>query len=434
MFDIISSKLTDILYKLGKKGKLSPQDVKSAMKDFKKILLEADVNYRVTQSFCDAVEKEATGEKVLKSFTPKEMITKIVYEKLIEILGKGEELNLKKSPSPIMLIGLQGAGKTTTAIKLALFLQKKGRKSLVVPCDVKRPAAYEQLKTLADMNGIPFFERKLPDVVRLSKIALSQAVLKRYDVVIFDTAGRLHIDKEMIQEAERIRDTVTPDEILLVADGMTGQDAVNIAQEFKNTIGLTGVILTKMDGDARGGAALSIRKVTDKPIKFLGIGEKVDALEQFYPDRLASRILGMGDLSSLQEKAQQVMDVEKAAELQRKIKEAELTLEDFLYQIKQMKRMGSFDEVLEMLPGGKGLKNMLDERMLIKTEAIINSMTKGERKNPKIIDGSRKRRIAKGSGTDVHDINEILREYEMVQKMLKQMKKGKMKMPFPIRF
>ncbi len=434
MFDIISSKLTDILYKLGKKGKLSPQDVKSAMKDFKKILLEADVNYRVTQSFCDAVEKEATGEKVLKSFTPKEMITKIVYEKLIEILGKGEELNLKKSPSPIMLIGLQGAGKTTTAIKLALFLQKKGRKSLVVPCDVKRPAAYEQLKTLADINGIPFFERKLPDVVRLSKIALSQAVLKRYDVVIFDTAGRLHIDKEMIQEAERIRDTVTPDEILLVADGMTGQDAVNIAQEFKNTLGLTGVILTKMDGDARGGAALSIRKVTDKPIKFLGIGEKVDALEQFYPDRLASRILGMGDLSSLQEKAQQVMDVEKAAELQRKIKEAELTLEDFLYQIKQMKRMGSFDEVLEMLPGGKGLKNMLDERMLIKTEAIINSMTKGERKNPKIIDGSRKRRIAKGSGTDVHDINEILREYEMVQKMLKQMKKGKMKMPFPIRF
>jgi len=434
MFDIISSKLTDIIYKLGKKGKLHPQDIKSAMKDFKKILLEADVNYRVAQAFCDAVGKDAMGEKVLKSFTPKEMITKIVYEKMIDILGKGEEITLKKTPSPIMLIGLQGAGKTTTAIKLALFLQKKGRKSLVVPCDVKRPAAYEQLKALADANEIPFFERKLPNVVKLSKIALSQGILKRYDVVIFDTAGRLHIDKEMIAEAGKIRDIVNPDEIFLVADGMTGQDAVNIAQEFKKTIGLTGVILTKMDGDARGGAALSIRRVTEKPIKFLGIGEKVDALEQFYPERLASRILGMGDLSSLQEKAQKVMDVEKAAELQRKIKEAELTLEDFLYQIKQMKKMGSVDEILEMLPGGKGLKNMLDEQMLIKTEAIINSMTKEERKNPKIIDGSRKRRIARGSGTDVHDINEILKEYEMVQKMLKQMKKGKMKMPFPIRF
>ena len=434
MFDLISSKLTDIIYKLGKKGKLHPQDIKSATKDFKKILLEADVNYRVAQSFCDAVEKEAIDEKVLKSFTPKEMITKIVYEKMIETLGKGEELNLKKSPSPIMLIGLQGAGKTTSAIKLALFLQKKGRKSLVVPCDVKRPAAYEQLKILADANEIPFFEKKLPNVVKLSKIALSQAILKRYDAVIFDTAGRLHIDKEMIGEAEKIRDTVNPDEILLVGDGMTGQDAVNIAQEFKKTIGLTGVILTKMDGDARGGAALSIRKVTEKPIKFLGVGEKVDALEQFYPERLASRILGMGDLSSLQERAQNVMEVEKTAELQKKIKEGELTLEDFLYQIKQMKKMGSFDEILEMLPGGKGLKNMLDESMLIKTEAIINSMTKEERKNPKTIDGSRKRRIAKGSGTDVHDINEILKEYEMVQKMLKQMKKGKMKMPFPMKF
>jgi len=434
MFDIISSKLTDILYKLGRKGKLSPNDIKSAMADFKKILLEADVNYRVAQSFCNAVEKEAMGEKVLKSFTPREIITKIVYEKLIEILGKGEELNLKKSPSPIMLIGLQGAGKTTTAIKLALFLQKRGKKSLVVPCDVKRPAAYEQLKILADANGIAFFERRLPNVVKLSKIALSQAILKRYDAVIFDTAGRLHIDKEMILEAEKIRDTIVPDEILLVADGMTGQDAVNIADEFKNTIGLTGVILTKMDGDARGGAALSIRKVTEKPIKFLGVGEKVSALEQFYPDRLASRILGMGDLSSLQEKAQQVMDAEKAAELQRKMKTAELTLEDFLYQIKQMKKMGSFDDILEMLPGGKGLKDMLDEAMLIKTEAIINSMTKEERRNSKIIDGSRKRRIAKGSGTDVHDINEILREYEMVQRMLKQAKKGKMRMPFPIKF
>lgn len=425
MFGKIQGSLKRIIRNITKKGILTSELVKEGLTEIKKSLIEADVNIDVAEKFVKDVEKIATGERVLKSFNPYEMLLKIVYDELIRIIGNPEPLKLSRFPSVIMLLGLQGSGKTTTSVKLAKLLKKKGKNPVLVPCDVKRPAAFEQLKDLAIRYELPYFPTFMNDAVKLAKSAMTQSILKRYDVIIFDTAGRLHIDEDMIKEAIEIKENTKPEETILVVDGMTGQDAVNIAREFDKRIGITGIILTKMDGDERGGAVLSVREVTGKPIKFMCVGEKIDDIEDFRPEGIASRILGMGDIRELQEKAKTALDAEKQKEFQEKLKKAELNLEDFLEQIKGFKKMGSMEKILEMIPGGEKFKDMMDDKALIRTEAIINSMTKEERKNPSIIDGSRKRRIAKGSGTTVQEINRLLKEYEMVVQMMKQMKKGK---------
>jgi len=422
MFDKLSERIKSIARNLSGKGRLSASQVKESMRDIRRALLEADVNLQVATDFVNEVENEAISRKIYDSFTPAEMIVQIVGEKLIGLIGKADPLVLDKQPSSILLVGLQGSGKTTTAIKLGYFLKSKGKNPFLIPADVKRPAAFEQLRDMAERENLPYFPERFDNEVKLCKQALSRSVLSRYDTLIFDTAGRLHIDIEMIKQIKQIKETVTPSEILLVADSMTGQDAVNIAKDFDEALGITGIILTKMDGDARGGAALSMRKVTGKPIKFIGIGEKPDALEVLHPERLASRILGMGDLKTLQEKAEKAIEKEDAVKLHQKLKEGKLDLEDFLGQIKQLKKMGSLDALLDMFPGGKGLKKMMDEKQMVRTEAIIQSMTPGERKNPSILDGSRRKRIANGSGTSVQDINRLLKEFKMAQKLLKQMK------------
>ncbi len=422
MFENLTEKIQEIARNLTGKGRLKESDVKAGMRDIRRALIEADVNLQVAKDFVSKVEEEAINRKVYDSFSPAEMIIKIVGEKLIELLGEPSELSLEGQPASILLIGLQGSGKTTTAIKLANYLRTKGRKPYLIPADVKRPAAFEQLRDLAIKEELPYFEKRPPNEVKLCKLALTQSVIKRYDTLIFDTAGRLHIDKQMISQIKKIKDIVNPSEVLLIADGMTGQDAVNIAGEFDKEVGLTGIILTKMDGDARGGAALSMRKVTGKPIKFLCVGEKSSDLQLLHPERLATRILGMGDIKTLQEKAASEIEREKAEELQEKIKEAKLDLEDFLFQIKQIKRMGPLEDLIEMLPGGRDLKKLMDEKQLVRTEVIIQSMTPEERHNTKILNASRKRRIAMGSGTSVQDINQLLKEYEMVKKLMKQMK------------
>ena len=422
MFEKLGERLKDIAKNLSGKGRLSATQVKESMRDIRRALLEADVNLQVATDFTEEVENEAIARKIYDSFTPAEMIIQIVGEKLIGLIGKAEPLLLDKQPSSILLVGLQGSGKTTTAIKLGNFLKSKGKNPFLIPADVKRPAAFEQLRDMAERENLPYFPERLDNEVKLCKQALSRSVLKRYDTLIFDTAGRLHIDIEMIKQIKQIKETVKPSEILLVADSMTGQDAVNIAKEFEEALGLTGIILTKMDGDARGGAALSMRKVTGKPIKFIGIGEKPDALEVLHPERLASRILGMGDLKTLQEKAEKAIEKEEVDKFQKKIQEGKIDLEDFLGQIKQLKKMGPLDALLDMFPGGKNLKKMMDEKQMVRTEAIIQSMTPGERKNPSILDGSRRKRIAAGSGTSVQDINRLLKEFKMAQKLLKQMK------------
>ncbi len=422
MFDKLSERIKSIARNLSGKGRLSASQVKESMRDIRRALLEADVNLQVATDFVNEVENEAISRKIYDSFTPAEMIVQIVGEKLIGLIGKADPLVLDKQPSSILLVGLQGSGKTTTAIKLGYFLKSKGKNPFLIPADVKRPAAFEQLRDMAERENLPYFPERFDNEVKLCKQALSRSVLSRYDTLIFDTAGRLHIDIEMIKQIKQIKETVTPSEILLVADSMTGQDAVNIAKDFDEALGITGIILTKMDGDARGGAALSMRKVTGKPIKFIGVGEKPDALEVLHPERLASRILGMGDLKTLQEKAEKAIEKEDAVKLQQKLKEGKLDLEDFLGQIKQLKKMGSLDALLDMFPGGKGLKKMMDEKQMVRTEAIIQSMTPGERKNPSILDGSRRKRIANGSGTSVQDINRLLKEFKMAQKLLKQMK------------
>ncbi len=422
MFDKLSERIKSIARNLSGKGRLSASQVTEGMRDIRRALLEADVNLQVATDFVSEVENEAVARKIHDSFTPAEMIVQIVGEKLIGLIGKAEPLVLDKQPTSILLVGLQGSGKTTTAIKLGNFLKSKGKNPFLIPADVKRPAAYEQLRDMAERENLPYFPERLDNEVKLCKQALTRSVLKRYDTLIFDTAGRLHIDIEMIKQIKQIKETVKPSEILLVADSMTGQDAVNIAKEFDEALGITGIILTKMDGDARGGAALSMRKVTGKPIKFIGIGEKSEALEVLHPERLASRILGMGDLKTLQEKAAKAIEKEDVEKFQKKMQEGKIDLEDFLGQIKQLKKMGPLDALLDMFPGGKGLKKMMDEKQMVQTEAIIQSMTNAERKNPSILDASRRRRIANGSGTSVQDINRLLKEFKMVQKLLKQMK------------
>jgi len=434
MFDSLTDKLSSVFKKLRGHGKLSEQNISEALKEVRLALLEADVNFKVVKDFMERIRVRAVGQEVLESITPAQQVVKIVHEELISLMGGANSgLNLSyQPPIPIMLVGLQGSGKTTTVGKLGKFLQNKGRKPYLVPADVQRPAAIEQLKKLGEQLGLPVFNPNPQESpLTICKKALSWAEGENGDVLLIDTAGRLHIDETLMRELEEIKREITPREILLVADAMTGQDAVNVAKKFNETLDIHGIILTKLDGDARGGAALSIKAVTGKPIKFIGIGEKLDALEVFHPDRMASRILGMGDVLSLIEKAQETIDTQKAKELEKKLLKDTFTLEDFQEQLQQIKKMGSIEQILSMIPGIGRLKLPQDlqgsEKDLVKVEAIINSMTKEERRSPEILNGSRRLRIAKGSGTTVQDVNQLLKQYLQTKKMLRQFKKGGMR-------
>jgi signal recognition particle subunit SRP54 len=431
MFDSLSEKLQSSLDDLRSRGKLTEADLDRAMREIRLALLEADVNFRVVKDFVAAVRERAVGSEVLSSLTPGQQVVKIVDEELTELLG-GETSKLVfsgKPPTVILLCGLQGSGKTTAAGKLARLLRKDGKNPALVACDVYRPAAVDQLRTLGKQLDVPVFDRGTgADPVEIAAWGVESARSQGRDVVIVDTAGRLHIDQELMQELVRIHDRIKPDDVLLVLDSMTGQDAVNVAEQFQTAVDFDGIILTKLDGDARGGAALSVRAVTGKPIKLASVGEKLDALEEFHPDRMASRILGMGDVLTLIEKAEIEVDDEKAKELERKLRKADFTLEDMLDQFKQIRRMGSLRSILGMLPGiGKQLKGMdVDENAIDRVEAIILSMTPRERQNPQIIDGSRRKRIATGSGTNVQQVNQLLQQHKQMKKMMKQLASGKM--------
>jgi signal recognition particle subunit SRP54 len=433
MFERLSDKLDAAFKKLKGRGKLTDKNIDEGLKEIRMALLEADVHYRVAKRFITDVKKRALGQEVLASLTPGQQVIKIVNEELTELMGSHQEdLNLSgPSPVSLMLVGLQGSGKTTTAGKLAVFLRNKGRKPYLVPADVYRPAAIDQLKKLGNQLNVPVFSASTDmDPVQIGRDAKTAAHQSGCDTLLLDTAGRLHIDQDLMDELVRINEAVKPADILLVADAMTGQDAVNIAQSFNEALDIGGVILTKMDGDARGGAALSIKEITGKPIKFIGVGEKLNALEPFHPDRLASSILGMGDVLTLIEKAQDVVDEKKAVELEKKLRKNQFTLEDFRDQMRQVRKMGSLGDIMKMIPGMgklKQMKNMdLDETELVRIEAIINSMTPLERRRHGIINGSRRRRIAKGSGTRVQDVNRLLKDYTQLLKMLKKINKGGM--------
>jgi signal recognition particle subunit SRP54 len=434
MLESLSDRLNTVFKKLRGHGKLTEKNIEEAFKEVRMALLEADVHYRVVKSFIADIRQRAMGQEVMGSLTPGQQVIKIVNQELTELMGsRHQDLNLAGSvPVSVMLVGLQGSGKTTTAGKLAVFLRKKGRKPYLVPADVYRPAAIDQLQKLGSQLEVPVFPSNLEqDPVQICREALTAAHQKGCDTLLLDTAGRLHIDQELMDELRRIKEEVRPADILLVADAMTGQDAVNIAAAFNDALDIGGVILTKMDGDARGGAALSIKAITGKPIKFIGVGEKLNELEAFHPDRLASSILGMGDVLTLIEKAQAVVDQKKAAELEKKLKKSEFTLEDFRDQMIQIRKMGSFGDLLKMIPGMgqvKQLKNLqVDEKEFVRIEAIINSMTSQERCRHAIINGSRRKRIAKGSGTSVQDVNKLLKNYTQVLKMLKKLNKGGMR-------
>ncbi|MBQ3934387.1 MAG: signal recognition particle protein [Clostridia bacterium] len=429
MFSSLADKLSEAFKRLRNKGKLTEADVKAGMREIKLALLEADVNFKVVKAFVARVSERAVGSEVLESLLPGQQIVKIVNEELTELMG-GVNSKLTISPKPptvVLMCGLQGSGKTTHTAKLARMYKKQGKNPLVVACDIYRPAAIRQLQIVAEQAGVPVFERGTQDPVETAKEAMKYAVKYGHDMVFLDTAGRLHIDDDMMEELKRIRETVNPTEILLVVDAMTGQDAVNVAEHFNEALDITGVILTKLDGDTRGGAALSVRYVTGKPIKFVGTGEKLDAIEPFYPDRMASRILGMGDVLTLIEKAEAAMDEKKAAELEKKFREQSFTLEDFLDQLGQIKNMGSFDQLLGMMPGvnPSALKNAkVDEKALSKTEAMILSMTPYERSHPQVLNGSRKKRIAAGSGCSVEELNRLLKQYDQTKSMMKQFMGG----------
>jgi signal recognition particle subunit SRP54 len=440
MLDDLTQKLEQVFKNLRGYGKLSEKNIADAMKEIRRALLEADVNYKVVKSFIAAVEERAVGQEVLRSITPGQMVVKIVHEELIRLLGE-TNVQLKTAgmpPTIIMLTGLQGSGKTTFAGKLANFLRKKGRHPMLVAADIYRPAAIEQLQVIGKELDIPVYSEGAASPEQICVHAVGEARQKMCDMIILDTAGRLHIDDEMMCELEGIKKKIQPHEILFVADGMTGQDAVNTATEFLARLDFDGIILTKLDGDTRGGAALSIRSVTQKPIKFVGIGEKMDAIEPFFPDRMASRILGKGDIVSFVEKAQEMVDAEKAAKLEKKFLKESFTLEDFYEQLQQIKKMGPLDQLLGMIPGiGAQMKNVqVDDRAFLRIEAIINSMTLQERRNPKILNGSRRKRIAYGSGTQVQDINRLLNQFAQMKQMMKRMKKmpfkGLGKIPFAL--
>jgi signal recognition particle subunit SRP54 len=433
MFERLSDKLDAAFKKLKGRGKLTEKNIEEGLKEIRMALLEADVHYRVAKRFIADVKERALGQEVLTSLTPGQQVIKIVNEELTELMGsQQEELNLSgPSPVSLMLVGLQGSGKTTTAGKLAVFLRNKGRKPFLVPADVYRPAAIDQLKKLGEQLKVPVFSSGVEmDPVQICRDAKTAAHQQGCNTLLLDTAGRLHVDEDLMDELIRINEAVKPADILLVADAMTGQDAVNIAQSFNEALDIGGVVLTKMDGDARGGAALSIKEITGKPIKFIGVGEKLNELEPFHPDRLASSILGMGDVLTLIEKAQDLVDEKKAAELEKKLRKSQFTLEDFRDQMLQIRKMGSLGDIMKMIPGMgklKQMKNMdMDEKELVRIEAIINSMTPLERRRHGIINGSRRRRIAKGSGTRVQDVNRLLKDYTQLLKMLKKLNKGGM--------
>lgn len=431
MFENLTEKLDSVFRKLKGKGVLDEENIKLALRDIRMALLEADVNFKVVKDFVEDVRVRAVGREVLESITPGQQIVKIVHDRLVELMGdKNTHLKLgSRLPAPIMLVGLQGCGKTTTAAKLSRVLQQEGKKVALVSADVYRPAAIEQLKILGDRLGAPVFESTASqDPVTLCVNALEFARSAGCDALIIDTAGRLHIDAPLMEELTRIKAMVNPAEILLVADAMTGQEAVSVADSFNKALAIDGVILTKIDGDARGGAALSLRKVTGKPIKFLGVGEKIDALEVFHPERMASRILGMGDILTLVEKAQTTIDEREAKELERKIRKDSFTLDDLKSQILQIKKMGPLKDILGMIPGlgkVKALKNMeADDGELSKVVAVIDSMTKKERLDYRILNGSRRKRIARGSGTSVEDVNKVVKNYVAMKKMMKKLTKG----------
>lgn len=430
MFDNLTDKFDSVFKKLRGHGRLTEGNIQDALREVRLVLLEADVNFKVVKDFVAAVQARAVGQEVLKSLTPAQQVVKVVRDELGLLMGSGvdNQLNLSaKPPVPIMLCGLQGAGKTTTCGKLAMRLRKEKRNPLLVPADIYRPAAIEQLKTLGRQLGVPVFDTQPGmDPVRICEEARRFAELNGYDTLILDTAGRLHIDDALMGELERIKASLSPREILFVADAMTGQDAVNVAKSFDERLAITGVILTKLDGDARGGAALSIRAVTGKPIKFVGLGEKLDAIEVFHPERMAQRILGMGDVLSLIEKAEAVIDKDQAAAMQKRLRKEGFTLENFRDQLQSIKKMGSLESILSMIPGaGKAMKQMqgaqLPDKEMKKIEAIIGSMTVQERRDHRIINGSRRLRISKGSGTTVQDVNQLLKRFTEAQKMMKKM-------------
>ncbi len=430
MFDNLSDRLNQTFKKLKGHGKLTEKNIEEGLREVRMALLEADVHYGVAKKFVAEVKKRALGQEVLSSLTPGQQVVKIVNEQLTELMGSDHtELDLSDSePAAVMLVGLQGSGKTTTAGKLALHLRKNGRKPYLVPVDVYRPAAIDQLKKLGEQLTIPVFPSESNmDPVQIGIDALVSARKEGCDTMLLDTAGRLHVDEELMEELRRIKNAVKPSDILLVADAMTGQDAVNIAKSFDDVLDIGGVVLTKLDGDARGGAALSIKAITDKPIKYVGVGEKLSQLEPFHPDRIASSILGMGDVLTFIEKAQSIVDEKKAAELEKKLKKSQFTLDDFKEQLVQMKKLGPLEDLMKMIPGfskNKQLKNMqVDEKELVRVEAIINSMTPKERRQHSIINGSRRRRIAKGSGTTVQDVNRLLKNYSQALNMQKKMNK-----------
>lgn len=426
MFGNLTEKLANAFRRFRNKGKLTAADVKEGMRDVKLALLEADVNFKVTKAFVNAVTERAVGEQVLESLVPAQQIVKIVNEELIKLMGS-DTAKLEISPKPptvVMMVGLQGAGKTTHTGKIANLYKNKGKRPLLVACDIYRPAAIEQLEIVGKNAGIPVFSMGTKvSPVEIAKAGVEHARKNGYDMVFIDTAGRLHIDEELMEELQKIKAATSPTEILLTVDAMLGQDAVNVAESFNNLLDITGVVLTKMDGDTRGGAALSVRYVTGKPIKFVGTGEKLDAIELFHPDRIASRILGMGDVLSLIEKAEAAYDEKNAAEMERKMREATFSLEDFLVQLRQLKKMGNIDQLIAMLPGANtgALKDInLDEKQMAHTEAIVLSMTPDERLHPNIINGSRRRRIAAGCGLAVEDVNKLLRQFDQMKKMIKQ--------------
>ena len=429
-FEGLSSKFQNIANKFKGKTRITESDLKEMLREVKLALLEADVNYKTVKDFIATIQEKALGQDVLKSLTPGQQVIKIVRDELVELLG-GTDARINISPNPptiIMMVGLQGSGKTTTAGKLANILRKEGKKPLLVACDVYRPAAIKQLQVLGAQLNIPVFaDENSKNVVNISKRAIEQAYSKLNDVIIIDTAGRLQIDEELMNELKDLKSAVKPHEILLVVDSMTGQEAVNVAESFNNAVGIDGIVLTKLDGDTRGGAALSVKKVTGRPIKYIATGEKMNDIEQFHPDRMASRILGMGDVLSIIEKAEEAISEEEAAKLEEQLRKNKFDLDDYLVQLRQIKKMGSFSSILKMIPGlGSKINDVkIDDKEINRIECMICSMTKQERRNPKIINGQRRLRIAKGSGTTVEQINKFMKSFEMTQRMMKQMKSEK---------
>ncbi|MFV0249789.1 MAG: signal recognition particle protein [Bacilli bacterium] len=435
MFENLGDRLQNVMNKIKGYGKITEENISVMTREIRLALLEADVNYIVVKEFINNVKTKALGEEVAKSLKPGEMFVKIVKDELVELLGgEKKDLNLVGNPAVLMLVGLQGAGKTTTIAKLANMLRKKHKKNpLLVACDIYRPAAIEQLKQLGKELNIPVYDEGTNNPVEIAKNAIEYAKINNYNYVLIDTAGRLHIDELLMDELNNINNTLNPQEILLVIDSMTGQDAINVIEGFNNKLNLTGAILTKLDGDTRGGAALSIRHLTNVPIKYIGVSEKMDGLEEFYPERLASRILGMGDILSIIEKAEQVIDQVEAEKAAKKMQKGNFDLEDFLSQLNQIKKLGPLENIIKMIPGASklGLNNVqINPKDLAHIEAIIKSMTKEERKNPDILKASRKIRIAKGSGRSVEEVNRLLKQFEEMKKMMKMMKNGNFKMPF----